>query len=371
MKAPSRLNETPEVLWKGKDIAVVYKPPQWICETTKNSPNPWSSFDAMRASRKTGQRRMEMHWWLELEFPRHAGIFRSTADDHGLCHRLDRETSGALLVALSVEALRRMKGHIRDHSVHKAYLCLANGIVKHATVSMPLQPGGNKDHQTIPSHEGGKSATTDVQPLAQLARGGSDYTLCRCEIYEGRTHQIRAHMTYDLRAPLVADDLYPHRVREHADHDFCNRLFLHAYALAFPYEDRWMCVVCPLAMDLRGALGQLSFKSINSARVWTSLKNEGVLNADDETSVAPSEMALGALAHFQWKLSMRRMKKVPKSLHLLLPLSPMLRSTPEAIAELRPVAHGTDRPCSPILKKRPASGMDRSEPPPLKRVRTN
>ena len=379
------LAQLPVLLWRGDDLAVVYKPPQWICDATDVSPNPWRSHTDIAAARAPAgtSTQKKMHWWLQLAFPKH-DIFGNTADGHGLCHRLDRETSGGLLVAFTSEAHRRMREHFRRHRVHKAYVCLAQGAVKGGTSMTPLYRDSNASHQTRPHPYLGQRATTDVRPLASLRYRERLFTLCRCEIYEGRTHQIRAHMTFDFGASIVADDLYPNKLKTdkvHVDHVFCNRLFLHAYALAFPYGDdgAYVSVVCPLPLDLQTALRHLRLDSEAPTAhiVWPLLKERGFLQPEDETVVVKSESALRQLGFYDWKLQRRlppppppltRAPEWPPLTHALEPT--MLRSKSAAYvaeaAQPSQTARGSDRPRTPPVSRK---DPQRVRTPPRKKLR--
>ena len=381
--SPRQLSKNhPRILWKGGDVAVVYKPPQWICETQERRPSPWSTHDDIPNFART---RM-MHWWLQLEFPQN-DLFKETKLGYGLCHRLDRETSGALLVALSPEALFRMQGYVRAHKVHKTYLCLARGSPEAGTVQHPLQVRGNAKRQTLP-HPEGKAATTEVRPLVALTISDRSfchsltqaYTLCRCEIYEGRTHQIRSHMAFVLNTPLAADDLYPRKVSEHEDHCFCNRLFLHAYALAFPYGDleTYVCVVCPLAPDLVKALRHLEVarpeKLPLSAEIgcdWRSLSTNGFLKPSDAAVVfAEDHASLSRLGLFDWKLDRVRSAQGVRRDAGDLQLSGAygLRTTAPPLPFDRFFLRSKHAEASPSRNRSPAR-PHRSESPPVKKLK--
>jgi len=145
----------------------------------------------------------------------------------GIVHRLDRETSGVMLVAKSDAAHRGLSEQFSERSLQKEYLALVAGApaLLSGSVRKPIGRNPNHRHKMAVVEEGGRDAHTDwevVEKFGQIA------TLMRCIIHTGRTHQIRVHMKA-LGHILLGDDVYgwkpdsrlpkqPERVMLHAEH---------------------------------------------------------------------------------------------------------------------------------------------------------
>ena len=172
-----------------------------------------------------------------------------------LVHRLDRGTSGCLLVAKKRSALRHVQAQIRDHRVEKVYLALADGSwPKGLTVlDAPLEKRTTASGEKIvrPGREG-KPAVTRFEVRRRLA----DATLLEVALETGRTHQIRVHCQL-AGHPLLGDDKYGNDVRNEAlRRRGLKRVFLHAHRLCFelPASGERLCVESPLPRDLEDVI---------------------------------------------------------------------------------------------------------------------
>lgn len=182
---------------------------------------------------------------------------RPDATSLGLVHRLDRETSGCLLLAKKQSSLRRLQAQFREGTVEKIYLALLVGNLKSAerTVNAPLltsERRGGERHVRV--EESGKAALTRFAVEERLPGA----TLVRVTLLTGRTHQIRVHAAH-IGLPLAGDDRYGHAADPIAERYGLKRLFLHAATIAFdsPRDERVLRVESPLPDDLEEVLRRM------------------------------------------------------------------------------------------------------------------
>lgn len=122
----------------------------------------------------------------------------------GIVHRLDKDTSGLLIVAKNDKAHVKMSEQIKNHEVKKTYIALVRGIIREneATINMPI--GRSKtDRKKMAVVKNGKKAITHIKVLKRYDK----YTLLEINIETGRTHQIRVHLSH-IGFPVVGDYTY-------------------------------------------------------------------------------------------------------------------------------------------------------------------
>ena len=176
----------------------------------------------------------------------------------GIVHRLDRETSGIILVAKNDVAHRGLAEQFAERSLQKEYLALVAGAPGLLSGSIRKSIGRNKQHRhkmaVVESEDGGKEAHTDWQVVEQF---GKVATLIRCTIHTGRTHQIRVHLK-SLGHAILGDVIYgwkpdPRLLRQP------ERVMLHAEHLVFshPKTGKELDLRAPLPADFNQQLLQL------------------------------------------------------------------------------------------------------------------
>lgn len=169
----------------------------------------------------------------------------------GIVHRLDRDTSGIMVVAKHDEAHRRLQNLFRDRDLTKRYLALVSGRLAQprGLVDIPIGRHKHKRYQ-MAAVATGKEARSEFQVL----RTYGDSTLVVVRILTGRTHQIRVHMSH-IGHPVVGDQMYGNR----KDGRFPGGFALHAWNLAFehPFTQEAMRFYHPLPADFRECLGRL------------------------------------------------------------------------------------------------------------------
>ena len=189
---------------------------------------------------------------------------RPDLKDLALVHRLDRETSGCLVLAKRRSALRELHERFREGLVEKNYLALVAGDwqLGDLLVSAPLYVQNRKggERHVIATDEG-KPAETRFR----LSRRFGEYSLMQCQPLSGRTHQVRVHAQQQGH-PLVMDERYGDPTANTAAKAAgLKRLFLHAQSISFPDESgNDLHFTAPLADDLQAFLERLEKRSRQS-----------------------------------------------------------------------------------------------------------
>lgn len=179
------------------------------------------------------------------------GATGGPAERAGIVHRLDRDTSGLLVVARSEEAYRKLQGLVRRRALEREYLALVRGRPRSRSGRIEAAIGRDRNEPTRHSLE--TNTPREAVTHFEVEELFHEHTLLRVRLETGRTHQIRVHLA-SIELPVVGDRAYgvPGLGLE--------RQFLHACRLAFTHpitEDR-VDVVAPLPADLEAALAVAS-----------------------------------------------------------------------------------------------------------------
>ncbi|MBQ3408081.1 MAG: RluA family pseudouridine synthase [Clostridia bacterium] len=145
----------------------------------------------------------------------------------GIVHRLDKNTSGLLIVAKNDNAHVKMSEQIKNREVKKIYIALVRGVISEneATINMPIARS-KKDRKKMAIDKDGKEAITHFKVIRRY----NNYTLLEIKIDTGRTHQIRVHMS-QIGHPVVGDDVYSNGKNEFG----VEGQMLHAKSLDFKH----------------------------------------------------------------------------------------------------------------------------------------
>lgn len=237
---PERASLAPEpvdfgVLYEDQDVVVVDKPPGVTVHPG--------------ARRQTGT----LAAGLLHRYPQIEGV--GDPGRWGLVHRLDRDTSGVLLVALTNPAFADLRAKLRRREIGRAYVALVEGALSAptGTVDAPIgrDPAVPTRRAVLPT---GKAARTHFEVTGY--NPSSDVSLLRVRLETGRTHQIRVHLAA-IGHPIAGDKTYGSQRRDLE----VPRVFLHAASLEFhhPRTDEMTHVAAPLPADLTAVLDRLGF----------------------------------------------------------------------------------------------------------------
>lgn len=174
----------------------------------------------------------------------------------GIVHRIDKDTSGLLIVAKNDNAHVKMSEQIKNHEVKKTYIALVRGVFKEneATIDMPIGRS-TSDRKKMAVNKNGKNAITHIKVLKRFDK----YTLLQVNIETGRTHQIRVHLSH-IGYPIVGDYTYSNGKNEFDVIGQC----LHAQKLEFkhPITQKDMCLEAELPQYFKDILDKLEDREI-------------------------------------------------------------------------------------------------------------
>jgi RluA family pseudouridine synthase len=259
------------LLYEDDDVAVVFKPAGLAVEPERWSRDKASLAGALLAlARRRG----------EDVRAGSRGTGGSIEERFRAVHRLDKDTSGCLLVAKNLDAERTLRGAFEKGTVEKRYLALVEGEYplsngEEDTIDLPLGPDLRRSGRMIVDEPDGKAARTIIRVVERF-RG---YSLLACHPITGRTHQIRVHLSAH-GFPLAVDSVYGRRdafllseIKNgykpklgKPERPLISRLTLHAESLAFsqPSSCERVQVRAPLPKDLENTLRQ--FRKVRSLR---------------------------------------------------------------------------------------------------------
>lgn len=235
---------TPKIIFEDKTILVIDKPAGMVVNRVKTIEG------------KTIQD------WLE-DYLKIKG--RGIGERAGIVHRLDKETSGILVVAKTQKVFEDLQQQFKQRRVEKRYLALVHGKVepKEGTIEAPItrSPFNRKKFGVF---LGGRPAKTKYKVKKYYSLFTNHYSLLELAPTTGRTHQIRVHLKY-LGYPVVADEKYAGRKTARADRQWCPRQFLHASYLSFahPETGKKIKFTSEFPKDLKKPLTNLRGSSIN------------------------------------------------------------------------------------------------------------
>lgn len=229
----------PKIIFQDESFFVVDKPTGWItndADTTTTQP--------------------VLQTWIRDNFEYPLKGDRETRD--GIVHRLDKETSGLVIVAKTKEAFERLQSEFKAREVQKTYIALLHGKLEgegRVEIEIGRLPWRRDRFGIIP---GGRESVTEYKVLKFYPGNNAGHTLVEFHPKTGRTHQIRIHSKHIGHA-IVADEFYAGRKTARNDRKWCPRLFLHAASIKFihPVTNKEVEFKSDLPEDLKSVLQKL------------------------------------------------------------------------------------------------------------------
>lgn len=154
-----------------------------------------------------------------------------------LVHRIDRDTSGCLIVALQKPILEKLLAELQNHKIEKIYHAVVFGKMPkpRGTIDVKLlRKEDAKDEAKVIVSDRGQRAVTHYRTLKEFSVENENFSLLECQIETGRTHQIRVHLAH-LGCPILGDKAYgDKKINAFVKNNFAiSRQLLHAYSLEF------------------------------------------------------------------------------------------------------------------------------------------
>jgi len=170
----------------------------------------------------------------------------------GIVHRIDKETSGILLIAKTVPAFAELQRQFKEHIIQKTYLAIAHGklVPETGEINAPVGrlPWNKERFGIVP---GGKESITTYHVQGYI----NDFSIVELYPQSGRTHQIRVHLKY-INHPILGDYLYAGRKTARADRTWAPRVMLHAWKLTcvHPVTGERLAIEAPIPDDMNTIL---------------------------------------------------------------------------------------------------------------------
>jgi RluA family pseudouridine synthase len=200
-------------------------------------------------------------------------VLQPSFGDLWIVHRLDRETSGVVVLARNEKAHAALNGQFENRQVSKVYHALVTGnpIWTERSISAPLRIDADRYHRTLIDQEEGKPAETSFKVLERFGRQSKRYTLVEAHPLTGRTHQIRVHLAalgvpvavdalYGTKTPIMLSDIKRgYRGDPETERPLLDRLGLHACQLTVqhPVTGESITFEAPYSRDIAATLNQL------------------------------------------------------------------------------------------------------------------
>ncbi|MDD3614128.1 MAG: RluA family pseudouridine synthase [Candidatus Pacebacteria bacterium] len=244
--------ENIEIVFENKDFLVVNKPAGLLVHRVAHE-------QAHELIHEKIYEQKTLVDWLVKRYPKIIDVGEDK-NRPGIVHRLDRETSGLLIVAKNQKTFDYFKKIFQEHRIKKGYLALVYGEFKNkkGVINKPIGivASSIKRSTAAKKMKELKEAITEYEVLTSFEYQGEKFSLVKVSPKTGRTHQIRVHLS-SIGHPVVGDKIYGRKKEK-----IVSRLFLHAYLLEFPLpDDGILRLESELPADLKKVLENLKCPS--------------------------------------------------------------------------------------------------------------
>lgn len=233
--------EFPQIIYKNKDFLILNKPAGLLVHSTPN------------IQYRTPNTELTLVNWLLENYPEVRQVGDDSVNRPGIVHRLDKDTSGIILIARNQKAFDYFKNLFQNHLIKKTYLALVYGKVKDekGIISKPIGIKSGSTKRSVHSSKFQKQAVTEYRVIRFLKIKNQDFTLLEVMPKTGRTHQIRVHLA-SIEHPVMGDKLYGGK---RTKLEGLHRQFLHARSIEFTAPDgERMKFEAELPQDLKSFL---------------------------------------------------------------------------------------------------------------------
>jgi 23S rRNA pseudouridine1911/1915/1917 synthase len=222
----------PEIIFENEDFVVINKPAGLMVHGVKVGEKRRT--DVARAAEPT------LVDWLLARYPEIKNVGDEPTLRPGIVHRLDKATSGVMVVAKTQPSFERLKKLFQEHRMQKTYFALVQGVPKNkkGIIDAPIGIKNGSLKRSVHSSKMAKSAVTEYAVVKEIGSSGGGnssekarYALLKVNPKTGRTHQIRVHLA-SIGHPIVGDALYGGSAKAAT----APRLMLHAAVLTFSDE---------------------------------------------------------------------------------------------------------------------------------------
>lgn len=248
----------PTILYEDDDVLVIDKPEGWMVhEDGKPTDTP-----------------IVVEWFLR-RVPAAASVGEpayakdgTVLNRAGIVHRLDRETSGVLILAKTQEAHQFLKKQFKDRNVYKEYRAFVYGRIhdRWGTINRPIGRS-TKDHRLRSAMKGAKGqlrdAVTDIERIGMGEYEGESFTYLKLVPKTGRTHQLRVHLRA-IDRPIVNDMLYSSYIVDKSNNLGLKRMALHAHQLELALPNgQTERFIAPLPLEFEAAAERITEETLS------------------------------------------------------------------------------------------------------------